>query len=375
MIQERRLIAVVIGTRPEAIKMAPVVRALSASEFLRPYVISTGQQRELAQQALAGAGIEPDIDLDLMRPDQSLASLTAKVVELLFDVLSKQKLAACLVHGDTTTALGAALAGFYARIPLGHVEAGLRTYDFERPWPEEMNRRLIDPICEWCFAPTVQSRENLKNERIRTECIHVTGNTVIDALIECRSRLPKAAARFDGVRTILVTGHRRESFGDGFLGICEAIRSLADQRVDVRFVYPVHLNPNVHGPVHRLLGGHPRIVLQEPVPYEQFVMLMNDAFFILTDSGGVQEEAPSLGKPVLVMRDTTERPEGVTAGTCVLVGTNPHRILSECAMLLDDEVEYKRRSSLQNPYGDGLASSRIVRILEESMAKKPPHEL
>ena len=323
----------------------------------------------MVRQAMGDHGIVPDIDLDLMQPNQSLATLTARAIDSLFNALKPLHASACLVHGDTTTALAGALAAFYSRIPLGHVEAGLRTYDFDRPWPEEMNRRLIDPLCRWCFAPTVLSGDNLRRENIPVERIHVTGNTVIDALIACRARLSPSAKQLEKVRTILVTGHRRESFGEGFLNICRAIRQLVEERDDVRVVYPVHLNPNVREPVFRLLADHPRIHLQEPVSYVQFVGLMNEAYFILTDSGGVQEEAPSLGKPVLVMRETTERPEGVAAGTCLLVGTDASRIVRESLRLLDDPEEYARRSSLRNPYGDGLAAERIVRAIENDLIK------
>ena len=364
---EKKLVAVVIGTRPEAIKMAPVIDRLRVSDHLSPYVIATGQQRELARQALASVGIVPDVDLDLMAPNQTLASLTARVVEGVYATLQKQDFTACLVHGDTTTALAGALAANYARVDLGHVEAGLRTYDFERPWPEEMNRRLIDPVCRWCFAPTDQSAENLRNERIKPENIFVTGNTVIDALLSCRNRLVPRKLAAAEQRLVLVTGHRRESFGDGFLGICKAIRRLVDERPDVLVRYPVHLNPNVREPVFQLLAQHPRIQLTEPVAYEEFVQLMDESYFILTDSSGVQEEAPSLGKPVLVMRDATERPEGVSAGTCVLVGTNPERIIAESLRLLDDADEYTRRSHLRNPYGDGRAAERIATTLENHL--------
>ena len=361
---KKSLIAVIIGTRPEAIKMAPVVRALQRSEILRPMIISTGQQRELARQALASVGITPDIDLDLMRPNQTLSGLTARVLEAVFQTLEEVRPAACLVHGDTTTAFAATQASFYARVPIGHVEAGLRTYDFDRPWPEEMNRRLIDPLCRWCFAPTSLSASNLARENIPTAHIFETGNTVIDALLECRARIVPEGSKTETGRMVLVTGHRRESFGDGFLAICQAIRRLVEEREDIRVVYPVHLNPNVREPVFRLLANHPRIRLQEPVAYEEFVALMDQSYFILTDSGGVQEEAPSLGKPVLVMRDTTERPEGVHAGTCLLVGTDPDKIVREGLRLLDDEPEYRRRAGLKNPYGDGRSGERIAGILE-----------
>lgn len=368
---ERKRIAIVIGTRPEAIKMAPVVRTLARSNLLQPFVISSGQQRELARQAFDDLGIVPDVNLDLMQPNQTLASLTARVVDSLFKVLFDLGASACLVHGDTTTALAGSLSSFYARMPLGHVEAGLRTYDFNRPWPEEMNRRLIDPLCRWCFAPTALSAENLLRENIPTGNIHITGNTVIDALLECRARTSALNRNPSlGHRVILVTGHRRESFGGGFLNICRAIRRLVDECKEVQVVYPVHLNPNVREPVYRLLANHPRIHLREPVSYEEFVRLMDSCYFILTDSGGVQEEAPSLGKPVLVMRDSTERPEGIEAGTCVLVGTDPERIVAEGLRLLNDTAEYERRAALQNPYGDGRAALRIVDVLEKDLT--PP---
>jgi UDP-N-acetylglucosamine 2-epimerase (non-hydrolysing) len=365
----RNRVAVIVGTRPEVIKMAPVIKALTESASLNPVVICTGQQRELAAQALASFDITPEIDLDVMQPGQSLASLTSRVLTRLDDVLAEIDLAAALVHGDTTTAMASALACFYRRIPIGHVEAGLRTYDFDHPWPEEMNRRLIDPICRWCFAPTERSRSNLLREGIPGDVVHVTGNTVIDALLQLRdrmahSRTPEAST----CREILVTGHRRESFGDGFRDICHAIRTLADERQDIRIVYPVHLNPNVRGPVHEMLGSHNRISLREPAGYEEFVALMDRSHFLLTDSGGVQEEAPSLGKPVLVMRETTERPEGIDAGTCTLVGTSPDRILESCRELLDNESEYQRRAALANPYGDGNASARIATLLERDLA-------
>lgn len=364
-------IAVIIGTRPEAIKMASVVKALGKSSVLKPVVIATGQQRELARQAFASVGITADVDLDVMRPNQTLPGLTARIVEAVHQSLTDLRPQACLVHGDTTTAFSSALASFYARIPIGHVEAGLRTYDFDRPWPEEMNRRLIDPLCQWCFAPTSLSATNLRNEHISSDRIFETGNTVIDALLECRASIPRSNGRIGTEKIVLVTGHRRESFGDGFLSICQAIRRLVEERAEVRVIYPVHLNPNVREPVFRLLANHPRIHLQEPVGYEEFVALMDSSYFILTDSGGVQEEAPSLGKPVLVMRDTTERPEGVDSGTCLLVGTDPERIVREGLRLLDDEAEYNRRAALKNPYGDGRSGERIVSILEHHFTSHP----
>jgi UDP-N-acetylglucosamine 2-epimerase (non-hydrolysing) len=394
--KQRQVVAIVAGTRPEVIKMAPVYLALRSSKSLAPVFLSSGQHLEMLQQACSVFGIVPEINLRVMRPRQTLPGLTAKVIEAAAEVLRTLKPAAVLVQGDTTTVLGFALAAFYERIPLGHVEAGLRTQDLQSPWPEEMNRRLTDPISHWCFAPTEGCRQNLLAERVPPERIEVTGNTVIDALFLIRDRvascgagcglakelgIPEAFAgqflrtcspRGDGTgRLILVTGHRRESFGDGFRDICSAIRSLVQRNKDVGIVYPVHLNPNVQGPVRRLLANHPRIVLLPPVSYEHFVWLMNQSWFILSDSGGVQEEAPSLGKPVLVMRDTTERPEGLRAGTCRLVGTDATKIVTESELLLRDRAEYSRRSALANPYGDGKAAVRIVTVLERSLSVRP----
>jgi UDP-N-acetylglucosamine 2-epimerase (non-hydrolysing) len=314
-------------------------------------------------------------------------------------VLKERRPSAVIVQGDTTTAFAAALAAFYQKIPIGHVEAGLRTYNYEAPWPEEMNRRLADPISQWCFAPTEWSAANLRAERIPAERIYVTGNTVVDALLWVRENLKRwgptveqLAARCqiprefvdhylranDGEnvtskptglrRWILITGHRRESFGAGFENICNAIADLSRRYPDVGLLYPVHLNPNVQEPVRRILGHNPRVALVPPVGYEDFIWLMDRAHFILSDSGGVQEEAPSLGKPVLVMRDTTERPEGVDAGTCRLVGTNTDVILREAAQLLDNAADYSRRSGLRNPYGDGTASQILAEVLEKDLS-------
>lgn len=383
----KKTVALVVGTRPEAIKLAPVYQALARSAHLQPLLLSTGQHREMLHQTLAAFQLQPDVDLALMQANQTLPELTARVLQATTNWLATNRPAAVLVQGDTTTAFAAALAAFYARVPVGHVEAGLRTYNFDAPWPEEMNRRLVDPISRWCFAPTQLASENLIAERIPTERIHVTGNTVIDALLWMRERqqqgtldvttrtlrggVPAAMASiYFGVkpaRWILVTGHRRESFGDGFENICRAILAVAEQHPDVGIIYPVHLNPNVRAPVRRLLSGHPRIALIDPLGYEDFVWFMDRAHFILSDSGGVQEEAPSLGKPVLVMRTTTERPEGVTAGTSRLVGTDPEAILRETDILLSNPAEYARRAALKNPYGDGHASARIVKILEEAL--------
>jgi UDP-N-acetylglucosamine 2-epimerase (non-hydrolysing) len=380
-------IAVVVGTRPEAIKLAPVYLELAKSASLTPVLISTGQQREMLRQALHTFGITPDADLDLMTSGQTLPELTSRAIVAVTKTLQTIRPAAVLVQGDTTTVLSAALASFYQHIPVGHVEAGLRTYNLQSPWPEEMNRRLTAPLCQWHFAPTTQSRENLIREQIPAESIHVTGNTVIDSLLQMRAKLQsipnlssaisqrlQIADSFSSqflnqpkARWILVTGHRRESFGGKFEQICQALLKLAEQFPDVGILYPVHLNPQVREPVNRLLQNHPRIALVEPASYEDFIWLMEHCTFVLSDSGGVQEEAPSLGKPVLVMRDTTERPEGVTAGTCELVGTDPARILAAATLLLSDSTEYQRRSALANPYGDGQAAARIVSILETAL--------
>lgn len=379
-------IALIVGTRPECIKLAPVYAALRRSKELQPLLVSTGQHRELLDQALATFGLKPDVDLGLMQPGQSLPDLTGRVISGVSAWLQAAKPAAVLVQGDTTTVLGAALAAFYAGIPVGHVEAGLRSADLRSPFPEEMNRRLTSPLARWNFCPTETALENLLREGIPASACHVTGNTVIDALLTIRNGERVAAIapgnlaarlgisetfaqrHLEGKsRLILVTGHRRESFGQGFEGICQGILRLAEQFPDVGIVYPVHLNPHVREPVARLLGGHPRIALAAPAAYEDFVWLMNRATFVLTDSGGVQEEAPSLGKPVLVMRDNTERPEGIAAGTCSLVGTDPAKIAAAGAQLLTDPAEYARRAQLVNPYGDGKAAERIVRVLEEAI--------
>lgn len=364
-------IAILAGTRPEIIKMAPVIKAIRQSKKFRSLVISSGQQKELTQQAWKSTGLVPDIDLAVMRKNQNLAGLTASVIVKLFDVLAREKPEVILVHGDTTTALAGALAGFYAGIKIGHVEAGLRTYDYSRPFPEEMNRRLIDPIATWCFAPTLWAAKNLGREGIPKKHIFVTGNTVVDNLMALVGKSPRRTqlqSRAAQMKTVLITGHRRESFGKGFEQMCLAIRAMADRWPKVRFVYPVHLNPNVQKPVYGILGQHPQISLIEPVGYRRFVSLMRESHFILTDSGGVQEEAPSLGKPVLVMREVTERPEGVLAGTCRLVGTNPKEILRQAAILLENPHEYRRRKRIKNPYGDGRAGLRICKILERSLS-------
>jgi UDP-N-acetylglucosamine 2-epimerase (non-hydrolysing) len=380
-------VLIIVGTRPECIKMAPVYFALKESKKLRPVFVSTGQHRQMLDQTLAVFGIQPEYDLNLMQPGQTLPDLTARVITATTTWLVEHKPTAVLVQGDTTTVLASALAAFYQRIPIGHVEAGLRTGNMMSPWPEEMNRRLTSPLARWNFCPTEVSKANLLKERIPADTCHVTGNSVIDALLRVRDAqkarglsatevaakvgIPASfAERYlsgSGRPWILVTGHRRESFGGGFERICEAINRLTRLHPEVGVLYPVHLNPQVQEPVKRILGDNPRVCLVAPAAYEEFVWLMDHCQFLLSDSGGVQEEAPSLGKPVLVMRDTTERPEGVTAGTCRLVGTNPEVILREADILLNDRAEYAKRSGLKNPYGDGTTSARIREVLERDL--------
>jgi len=369
-------VMVVFGTRPEAIKMAPVVHALKAHSDLEPIVVVTAQHRQMLDQVLEIFDIVPDFDLDIMEPGQTLASITSKILLGMPAVFAEAKPDLVLVHGDTSTTLATALAAFYARIPVGHVEAGLRTGNMDAPWPEEANRRLTAPLCTYHFAPTARSRSNLLAENIATDTIVVTGNTVIDALLEVDERLhaddalrTAMKARFpfldSSKRLLLVTGHRRENFGDGFERICKALATVA-MREDIQIVYPVHLNPNVQEPVHRHLSSLANVHLIDPQEYLPFVFLMQQSFVILTDSGGVQEEAPSLGKPVLVMRDTTERPEAVDAGTVLLVGTDVDRIVSEIARLFDDEAAYAIMASAHNPYGDGNACERIANAIAAS---------
>lgn len=365
------------GTRPEAIKMAPVVKALRDIGGLRVSVTVTAQHRQMLDQVLGLFDIRPDQDLDVMSAAQGLSAVFSKMLTGMADVLAKDRPDALLVHGDTSTTLAAALAAFYARVPVGHVEAGLRTGNLDAPWPEEGNRRLVAPLCRWHFAPTAQARLNLLAESIRDDAIVVTGNTVIDALLDVNARIAAdvSLARSldasvpplpDGKRRLLVTGHRRESFGDGFEHICRALADLA-RRDDVDIVYPVHLNPQVQEPVHRHLGNLDNVHLLPPLDYLPFVRLMSRSHLILTDSGGIQEEAPSLGKPVLVMRDTTERPEAVVAGTVLLVGARRERIVGAATTLLDDDEAYSRMARAHNPYGDGQAASRIAAKLAHDL--------
>lgn len=361
-------ICVIFGTRPEAIKLCPVVLALRRNPAFACRVCVTGQHREMLQQVLDGFGVVPDADLSLMRPNQTLGSLTSRAIEALDNYLAEECPDAVMVQGDTTTVLAGALAAFYHHIPVAHVEAGLRTWNMESPWPEEANRVLTTRVAKWHFCPTETNRLNLLREGVSDSDIHVTGNTVIDALLEARNRMRSASISTWCTRQVLVTGHRRENFGFGLENICRAIRNLAKRFPDVQFVYPVHMNPSVRDPVDRILNiGLANVRIVDPLPYFPFVKMMDESYLILTDSGGVQEEAPSLGKPVLVMRDTTERPEAVEAGTVKLVGTAQARIEDEVARLLVDEAAYRRMANAVNPYGDGHAVERIVGILAKEM--------
>lgn len=365
----RKRILAVVGTRPEAIKMAPVIRALQSAPWAEVRVLATAQHRQMLDQVLEAFAIAPDVDLDIMAPNQTLPELTARLLSRLDEVFARERPDAVLIQGDTTTVMSAALAAFYRRIPVGHVEAGLRTGDLQNPFPEEMNRIVAGRLSRWHFAPTAGSRDNLLREGFDPASVHVTGNTVIDALLEVVQRdTPLPVAVPEGKRVVLVTAHRRENFGAPFREVCEAVRELADRHADVHVVYPVHPNPNVSGPAHEILSGHERITLCPPMDYLPFVAAMKRAHLILTDSGGVQEEAPALGKPVLVMRQETERPEAVDAGVVKLVGPVREAILAEASRLLDDPDAYARMAQGVSPYGDGRASARIVDILRHGLA-------
>ena len=376
----------VFGTRPEAIKMAPLVKCLQQrdTEF-EPIVCVTGQHREMLDQVLKIFEIKPDYDLNIMKVGQDLYDITSRVLLGMRDVLTKVNPDIVLVHGDTTTSTASALAAFYQQIPVGHVEAGLRTRNIYSPWPEEMNRQITGRIATLDFSPTPLSRQNLLDEGVGEEHIYVTGNTVIDALHIVVNKINSDKSLKDnlsshlreqgydvarlecGRRLVLITGHRRENFGDGFLNICKAIKHLSEKYADVDFVYPMHLNPNVRKPIHKIFGDNlsdlGNLFFIEPLEYLDFVFLMEKSTIVLTDSGGIQEEAPGLGKPVLVMRNTTERPEALDAGTVKLVGTDYNKIVDNVSILLDDENEYNKMSRANNPYGDGKASPRIADAL------------
>jgi len=369
----RKKVMVVFGTRPEAIKMAPLVTALKQQPALETVVAVTAQHREMLDQVLDLFEIVPDEDLNVMQPGQTLSGLTSRIVQGMEQVIAKHAPDIVLVHGDTTTTFATSLAAFYQRTAVGHVEAGLRTGNLYSPWPEEANRKLTGVLANLHFAPTKQSAQNLRDENVPEDHIHITGNTVIDALLMVVEKIKQTpalqselAARFPFLdpskRLILVTGHRRENFGDGFEQICHALKAIAD-RGDTQVVYPVHLNPNVQGPVRRILADQPAVHLIDPLEYLPFVFLMSRCHLIITDSGGVQEEAPSLGKPVLVMRDTTERPEAINAGTVKLVGTRTGNIIEQANLLLDDPSTYAQMAFANNPYGDGSAAQRIAALL------------
>ncbi|MCH7628744.1 MULTISPECIES: non-hydrolyzing UDP-N-acetylglucosamine 2-epimerase [Novosphingobium] len=366
----------VFGTRPEAIKMAPLVKHLAAADGFDARVCVTAQHRQMLDQVLRLFDIVPDYDLDIMKPGQTLSGITSEILTRIEGPLKDFAPDIVLVHGDTSTTFATTLAAYYQQIPVGHVEAGLRTGDLYSPWPEEANRKLTGALARLHFAPTTQSQANLLAENITADAIHVTGNTVIDALLMVKAKLEadealssELAAQFasvlrEGARLILITGHRRENFGGGFERICAAIAELAARYPDADFVYPVHLNPNVRDPVNRILAGVGNVHLIEPQDYLPFVYLMNRSYIILTDSGGIQEEAPSLGKPVLVMRNTTERPEAVEAGTVRLVGTSIDQIVGGVAELMDSNIKYRDMAFSHNPYGDGRACERIHKVLE-----------
>ncbi len=375
----QKKIMLVFGTRPEAIKMAPLYHAFAnGPSHLQPIVCVTGQHRQMLDQTLSGFNIKPDLDLDIMRAGQDLFDITTNVLMGMRDIIDEHRPDMLLVHGDTTTSMATAMAGFYKGVTVGHVEAGLRTHNLYAPFPEEFNRQVTGKITNWHFAPTDASRANLVSEGAKDSQILVTGNTVIDALFWMLNRIDADPARraalnaqinthlkydWANEKMVLITGHRRENFGDGFLQICHALKSLAQQHPTVHFVYPVHLNPNVQEPVNALLGGLENVHLIPPLDYEPFVHLLRHAYIILTDSGGIQEEGPSLGKPVLVMRDVTERPEAIAAGTVRLVGANQEQIIQNVNELLNNGDVYQMMSQAHNPYGDGKACARIVEFL------------
>lgn len=388
----KQKILLVFGTRPEAIKMCPLAIAFqAASDSFETIVCVTGQHREMLDQVLAVFGIKPDYDLNIMSKGQDLYDVTSRVLLGMRDVLVQVKPDVVLVHGDTTTSMAAALASFYQQIPVAHIEAGLRTHNIYSPWPEEINRQITGRIATYNFAPTLLSKKNLLLENVNESSIYVVGNTVIDALhlvlkrvksdnkIEqdiladlSRMNIPLSLVNTwkGGKRMVLITGHRRENFGEGFMHICFAIRDLAKKFSDVDFVYPMHLNPNVRKPIHEVFGSdyrnnYPNLYFIEPLDYLPFVYMMDHSFIVLTDSGGIQEEAPGLGKPVLVMRDTTERPEALDAGTVKLVGTDYDKIMKEVSLLLTDEAAYANMSKATNPYGDGFSCGRIVDIMRK----------
>lgn len=378
-------VLVVFGTRPEAIKMIPVIKELEKyPEFFTIKICVSAQHREMLDQVLEIFNVKPDYDLNIMKPGQDLFDITSQLLLKMRTVLDDFKPDLVLVHGDTTTSLTSALAAFYRQIPVGHVEAGLRTGNIYSPWPEEMNRKITGSITTYHFAPTIQAKRNLLSEQIPSDKIFITGNTVIDTLIMASSKLDQDKVILKNIiaelknylrinpgflikkKYILVTGHRRENFGSGFENICYGLKEISEQFPDIEIIYPVHLNPNVRGPVLKILKDLPNIHLIEPLSYLSFIYLLKHSFFVLTDSGGIQEEAPSFGKPVLVMRNTTERPEALEAGTVKLVGTDRNNIVMESTRLITDYQYYLSMSTAHNPYGDGKAAQKIVKILKEN---------
>ena len=371
---KKKKLAIAVGTRPEAIKLAPLYLEAKKSNLLEPYILATGQHNQMLLDTLSAFDIKPEINLEVMIPGQTLSYLTASIVQKAESFFKESSPDYLIVQGDTTTALTMALSGFYHKIPVGHVEAGLRTATKYSPYPEELNRRVVTQIANHHFAPTEWAYNNLKKEGISEDEILLTGNTVIDALEwtvkKVRSSPPEFSVELNQKissenRIVLITGHRRENFGKGFEDLCLAIRTLAVRNSNVEFIYPVHLNPNVQEPVKRILSDIPNVLLIDPLEYVPFVYLMDKCFFIISDSGGIQEEAPHLGKPVLVMRESTERPEAIEAGTAKLVGTNPENICMNAQALLDDNNIYQEMSRANNPYGNGTSCLKIVRYIEE----------
>ncbi|MCB9210974.1 MAG: UDP-N-acetylglucosamine 2-epimerase (non-hydrolyzing) [Ignavibacteriales bacterium] len=375
---EKKKVSIVFGTRPEAIKLIPVILELQKEKDFEVNVCVTAQHREMLDQVLEIFDVVPNVDLNLMKPNQTLSGLTANIISSVDKYFTEYKPDIVLVQGDTTTVMAVSLVAFYHKIKVGHVEAGLRTHKKFSPFPEEINRVLTSRIADLHFAPTAISKQNLLDEKIAESDISITGNTVIDALFLATKKVEEINPKVPGLENydlknlepyVLITGHRRENFGDGFINICGAIAELAEKYKDHNFIYPVHLNPNVQDPVKKILSGKKNVYLLEPQTYLPFISLMMNSKIILTDSGGVQEEAPSLGKPVLVMRENTERPEAVTAGTVKLVGTEKHTIINEVSKLIDSKEEYNKMANAVNPYGDGLASKRIVDILKNYFNK------
>lgn len=366
-------IAIIVGTRPELIKMAPVYLEMKKQKRFNPLLLVTAQHRQMLDSALATFQITPDVDLNLMTPNQTLAELSGKIVIHIQKTLEKLSPQLVLVQGDTTTCFFSALAAFYQKIPIGHIEAGLRTYDMQAPWPEEMHRRLTDPICDWCFAPTVKAAANLRQENVPADKIVITGNTIVDALLLACEKIPAGNLLIDGLQNkiadkkiILVTGHRRENFGNPFENFCSALKIIAQKYPDIAIVYPVHLNPNVQKQVKASLAREERIILLEPLEYLPFVSLLKNCKLIITDSGGIQEEAPTLQKPVIVTRNTTERPEAIEAGYAKLVGTSKDSIVDIVSKLLDDSTYYQSMIGKKNPYGDGRAAERIINSIAKN---------